>query len=292
MRVLKKMSFDALVENISNEDKKNILGGSGSSSYGVTNGSYYDPNSYSYMNSTMNLIIGGNSTSYSSNSYSSSYSSGQGWTATTNGFKTSNKSEISRLLEFLTGQSNGQNNPNLRPDISQITSFISEEMKFATNNGVITLPNGTIWGVQLNNVDVYKSKDPRSPNYNPYAQWTINTVSGAFQDAGDSINGFGYSLTVTGIGAEVGIPISAVGALISKIGTGIEVGYGVYQIYRDINVGQNAEMISKEAAFYLIGRYVEKKFTNGFLGLTPQESELIKQTLGIELTVIQRSSKP
>lgn len=99
-------------------------------------------------------------------------------------------------------------------------------------------------------------------------------------------------MTVTGIGAEVGIPISAVGALISKIGTGIEVGYGVYQIYRDINVGQNAEMISKEAAFYLIGRYVEKKFTNGFLGLTPQESELIKQTLGIELTVIQRSSKP
>lgn len=292
MRVLKKMSFDALVENISKEDKKNILGGSGSSNYGVTNGSYYNPNSYAYMNSVMNLIGGGNSTSYSSSSYSSTYSGGQGWVATANGFKTSNKSEISRLLEFLTGQSNGQNNPNLRPNISQITSFISEEMKFATNNGVITLPNGTIWGGQLNNVDVYKSKDPRSPNYNPYSQWTINTVSGAFQDAGDSINGFGYSLTVTGIGAEVGIPISVVGALISKIGTGIEFGYGVYQIYRDINVGQNAEMISKEAAFYLIGRYVEKKFTNGFLGLTSQESELIKQTLGIELTVIQRSSKP
>ena len=261
MRVLKKMSFDALVENISKEDKKNILGGSGSSNYGVTNGSYYNPNSYAYMNSVMNLIGGGNSTSYSSSSYSSTYSGGQGWVATANGFKTSNKSEISRLLEFLTGQSNGQNNPNLRPNISQITSFISEEMKFATNNGVITLPNGTIWGGQLNNVDVYKSKDPRSPNYNPYSQWTINTVSGAFQDAGDSINGFGYSLTVTGIGAEVGIPISVVGALISKIGTGIEFGYGVYQIYRDINVGQNAEMISKEAAFYLIGRYVEKKFT-------------------------------
>jgi len=45
MRVLKKMSFDALVENISKEDKKNILGGSGSN-YGVTNGSYYDAKSY------------------------------------------------------------------------------------------------------------------------------------------------------------------------------------------------------------------------------------------------------
>ena len=51
MRVLKKMSFDALVENISKEDKKNILGGSGSSSYGVTNGSYYDANSSMITNS-------------------------------------------------------------------------------------------------------------------------------------------------------------------------------------------------------------------------------------------------
>jgi hypothetical protein len=49
MRVLKKMSFDALVENISKEDKKNILGGSGS--YGVTNGSYYDANSSMISNS-------------------------------------------------------------------------------------------------------------------------------------------------------------------------------------------------------------------------------------------------
>lgn len=51
MRVLKKMSFDALLENVSNEEKKNILGGSGSSNYGVTNGSYYDANSSMIANS-------------------------------------------------------------------------------------------------------------------------------------------------------------------------------------------------------------------------------------------------
>ncbi len=63
MRVLKKMSFDALVENISKEDKKNILGGSGSSNYGVTNGSYYDANSSMIANS-LKQTLGTVSSSY------------------------------------------------------------------------------------------------------------------------------------------------------------------------------------------------------------------------------------
>ncbi|WP_300977524.1 hypothetical protein, partial [Flavobacterium sp.] len=119
------------------------------------------------------------------------------WHVTANGMSTSNASDISRFFEYITGQSNGQNISNFNPNMSQIYSFVAGEIKFAAA-GTITLPNGTVWGGELNNVNVYHTTDPRSPNYNPYGQWDASTVAGVFQNMGDSISGFGIGLSATG----------------------------------------------------------------------------------------------
>ncbi len=232
MRVLKKMSFDALLENVSNEEKKNILGGSGGyTSVTSGSGSGYNVDGlaralFFMLNSASNNQAMSSMTSSSSWSSGSQSNSGgnsnQGWTNTDGGVKTSNKSDISRFLEYISGQSNGQDIANFNPSMSDINSFVSNELKFSVNGGVITLPDGTVWGGQLNTVDVYHSSDPRSTNYNPYGQWTAKTIADVFQNIGDSISAGGISLTATGIGSGFGGAMMTAGGMISAGGTALE----------------------------------------------------------------------
>jgi hypothetical protein len=208
MRVLKKMSFDALVENISKEDKKNILGGSGSYT-SVTAGSGSSNNIDGLARALFFMLSNAsNNQAMSSMTSSSSWSSGsqsnsggnsnQGWANTDGGVKTSNKSDISRFLEYISGQSNGQDIANFNPSMSDINSFVANELKFSVNNGVITLPDGTVWGGELNNVNVYHTSDPRSPNYNSAAEtfaavafgWDIKTMLSQIAVGGDTAGDF------------------------------------------------------------------------------------------------------
>ena len=131
----------------------NPLGGSGGGGLsgfggGTAIGSTFGGQPYAgYSNPVTNSFYG------SSSSGSSGNTSGSTWQSTANGYTTTNATEISRILEFLNGQSNGQSIANFNPNISQIYSFVAGEMQFAAA-GTIPLPNGTVWGGELNNVNV------------------------------------------------------------------------------------------------------------------------------------------
>lgn len=227
MRVLKKMSFDALLENVSNEEKKNILGGSGGyTSVTSGSGSGYNVDGlaralFFMLNSASNNQAMSSMTSSSSWSSGSQSNSGgnsnQGWTNTDGGVKTSNKSDISRFLEYISGQSNGQDIANFNPSMSDINSFVSNELKFSVNGGVITLPDGTVWGGQLNNVDVYHSSDPRSPNYNSAAEtfgaiafgWDIKTILSQLAVGGDAAGDLAGYIKFLEAGGLVGVAAGA-----------------------------------------------------------------------------------
>ncbi|MFY8111160.1 MAG: hypothetical protein ACOVKP_04045, partial [Flavobacterium sp.] len=166
-----KIAFNDIPKAIGRDEMKEVVGGFNSIIWGDTSSSRHTGGILPVV-----FDLGGGG------------SSGSSWHATANGMSTSNASDISRFFEYLTGQSNGQNISNFNPSMSQINSFISQEMQF-TAGGMITVPNGTVWGGELNNVNVYHTTDPRSPNYNPYGQWDASTVAGVFQNMGDSISG-------------------------------------------------------------------------------------------------------
>jgi hypothetical protein len=185
-----KIKFSDIAGMLERDEMKEIVGGSGSKSGGggrsFCSGTALGGGSATFGGADFNYsgggIGGGLSSDYgpstSSNYGGSSYGGGtnsSSWQSS-NGVTTTDRSEISRLYEYLTGQSNGQNISNFNPTMSDINSFIAEEIKFAIDNGVITLPNGTIWGGQLNEVIVYHNSDPRSPNYNS-AEQTFNAVA-------------------------------------------------------------------------------------------------------------------
>ena len=199
-------------------------GGGGLSGFGggTAIGSTFGGQPYAgYSNPVTNSYYG------SSSSGSSGNTSGSTWQSTANGYTTTNATEISRILEFLNGQSNGQSIANFNPNMSQIFTFVAGEMQFAAA-GTITLPNGTVWGGELNNVNVYHTTDPRSPNYNPYGQWDASTVARVFQNMGDSISGFGIGLSATGFGAVAGGTIMLCGSVVTGIGTVIELGVDIH----------------------------------------------------------------
>ena len=125
-------------------------GGGGLSGFGggTAIGSTFGGQPYAgYSNPVTNSYYG------SSSSGSSGNTGGSTWQSTANGYTTTNATEISRILEFLNGQSNGQSIANFNPNISQIYSFVAGEMQFAAA-GTVTLPNGTVWGGELNNVNI------------------------------------------------------------------------------------------------------------------------------------------
>ena len=199
-------------------------GGGGLSGFGggTAIGSTFGGQPYAgYSNPVTNSYYG------SSSSGSSGNTSGSTWQSTANGYTTTNATEISRILEFLNGQSNGQSIANFNPNMSQIFTFVAGEMQFAAA-GTITLPNGTVWGGELNNVNVYHSTDPRSPNYNPYGQWNASTVAGVLQNMGDSISAGGIVLIGTGVGAGFGAGMMTVGGIMSQGGTLVEFGVDVF----------------------------------------------------------------
>ncbi|MBL0737076.1 hypothetical protein JI750_09290 [Flavobacterium sp. GN10] len=191
MRVLKKMSFDALIENISIEDMKFIMAGSGSvvngSSYTqqmggggsgnmwfyatdrglssqfspagtllfASNGNYNDPSISSNQNT-----YGYGSANYGSN-YNSGYGSGsvnsnaQGWTSTGNGIVTTNPNDINRFINFV--GHNSATNPQF--SWNNIADFLNKEQ---TVEG--RAYNNAVYGaILLNEVIVYNTyKGPSS----------------------------------------------------------------------------------------------------------------------------------
>jgi hypothetical protein len=92
----------------------------------------------------------------------------------------------------------------------------------------IIMPKDTKSYIELKEVEVYKNSDPRSPNYDPYGQWTGNTYADVFQNMGDSISGFGIGLSATGFGAVAGGTIMFCGSVVSGIGTVIELGVDIH----------------------------------------------------------------
>ncbi|EJG02893.1 hypothetical protein [Flavobacterium sp. F52] len=197
MRVLKKMSFDALIENISIEDMKFIMAGSGSvingSSYtqqmggggsgnmgyyatdkGLSsqfspagtllftpNGDYNNPSISSNQNT-----YGYGSTNYGSN-YNGSYGSGstgsntQGWASTGNGIVTTNVNDISRFLNFAISSS--ATNPNF--SWNDIANFLNREQTIQGRE----LNNATYGSIVLDNVTVinnYKAPSSTSSGIN------------------------------------------------------------------------------------------------------------------------------
>jgi hypothetical protein len=74
------------------------------------------------------------------------------WNITASGASTSNPSEISRLFEYLTGKSNGQDISNFNPGMSQISAFIAGEIKFTANGQASN--NILLFGTVLNEVVV------------------------------------------------------------------------------------------------------------------------------------------
>lgn len=91
-----------------------------------------------------------------------------------------------------------------------------------------TIPKDTLWGGQLKDTPVYKNSDPRSPNYNPYGQWTASTIAEVFKNIGDSISAGGITLAATGIGAGAGGAIMTIGSFVSGAGTIINLGVDIY----------------------------------------------------------------
>ncbi|QSB26061.1 hypothetical protein [Flavobacterium sp. CLA17] len=189
MRTLKKMSFNALIENMSMEEQKSTLAGSGS----VMNGSYYGsggsiggystgnmgyyasdrgmssnftpagtllytPNgNYSAPSISSNQnSYGYGSTSYNTNNYGSGskpLSNSVGWTSTGNSIKTTNENDISRVLNFMYSNTVSKT----AVTWNMVAGFLNNEL---TASGRAT--NDALYGpVQLNNVTVLnKYKGP------------------------------------------------------------------------------------------------------------------------------------
>lgn len=239
-----KMKFSDIAGMLERDEMKEIVGGSGytysGGSGGGSNfasgtalgggGSAFGGSNFNYsgggMGAGLSSNYGPSNTSYGNSNYgssgsSSSASSSSSWHATANGMSTSNASDISRFYEFLTGQSNGQNIADFNPNMSQISSFVNGEMQFAAA-GTITLPNGTVWGGELNNVNVYQNSDPRSPNYNSAAQtlgavafgWDTKTMLSQLAASGDAagdLAGYFKYLEAGGlVGVAVGVASTAV----------------------------------------------------------------------------------
>ena len=229
------------------DEMKEIIGGCGSYNScgdvglqgfggGTAIGSTFGGVPYAgYSNPVVNSYYGTAGSSSSSNSSSTTNNNtGSTWATTADGFTTTNKSEINRFYEYMTGQSNGQNIANFNPSIFQISTFLSQEMQFAALSGTNQMPDGTI--IQLPNVDVYQISDPTHPSYNPYAAFNtaeniagilynmVNSISGA----GSLVTGVGVVLTATVVGAEVGIPLMIFGGYISNAGTAGELALDMY----------------------------------------------------------------
>jgi hypothetical protein len=189
MRTLKKMSFNALIENMSMEEQKSTLAGSGS----VMNGSYYGsggsiggystgnmgyyasdrgmssnftpagtllytPNgNYSAPSISSNQnSYGYGGTSYNTNNYGSGskpLSTSVGWTSTGNSIKTTNENDISRVLNFMFSNTASKT----AVTWNMVAGFLNNEL---TASGRAT--NDALYGpVQLNNVNVLnKYKGP------------------------------------------------------------------------------------------------------------------------------------
>nr|WP_315157719.1 hypothetical protein [uncultured Flavobacterium sp.] len=211
----------------------------------------------------------------SSSSGSSGNTSGSTWQSTANGYTTTNATEISRILEFLNGQSNGQSIANFNPNISQIYSFVAGEMQFAAA-GTVTLPNGTVWGGELNNVTVYHTTDPRSPNYNPYGQWDASTVAGVLDGIGGSISNTGIILTSYGATAPVGVVLIEIGGGISLIGKGIEFVLDmVNKTPEDFDYGKWAVQIGLEANSAVFGSFTTSNGEKVYFELSQKGIEYI-----------------
>ncbi|WP_374172239.1 hypothetical protein [Flavobacterium tructae] len=180
MRKLKKMSFEALIENITREEKKVILAGSGSmmngSSYssGGGGGSYsgnmgyyatdrgmssqftpagtllYSPNgNYSSPSISSNQ----NSYGYGGSTYNSNYgstgstlSNSVGWTNNGNSIKTTSQSDISRVLNFMFSNTVS----NTAVTWNMVAGFLNNELT-ASGRAINDAQYGAI---QLNNVNV------------------------------------------------------------------------------------------------------------------------------------------
>lgn len=189
MRTLKKMSFSALIENMSMEEQKSTLAGSGS----VMNGSYYGsggsiggystgnmgyyasdrgmssnftpagtllytPNgNYSAPSISSNQnSYGYGGTSYNTNNYGSGskpLSNSVGWTSTGNSIKTTNENDISRVLNFMFSNTASKT----AVTWNMVAGFLNNEL---TASG--RAANDALYGpVQLNNVNVLnKYKGP------------------------------------------------------------------------------------------------------------------------------------
>ena len=298
-----KIKFSDIAGMLKRDEMREIIGGCGNSYASGSSSNYGGGGGYSSLNgfgggTAIGSTFGGvpysgysnpvvnnfNSSSTSSSSSNQSVSGSitstvSSWHTTTNGITTNNPTDISRLIAYLGYQNNVQNK---NPNASQISSFINNEM---TVGGRAT--NDTIYGGWLHEVIVINNF-----HANPYKDFmTVSNVAGVLQDVGNSLSVKGYVLTASVVGAEVGVPMAAIGNIISTLGTGLESGQALYNVYQGNNTQQNLTKISQSLAFYIIGEYIDKKFTNGFLDLTPYQLNMIKQTLGIELTVIEKSYK-
>jgi hypothetical protein len=92
----------------------------------------------------------------------------------------------------------------------------------------IRMPKDIKFYIELKDLEVYKNSDPRSPNYDPYGQWTASTIAEVLQNIGDSISSGGIALSATGIGAGAGGAIMTFGSFVSGTGTVIELGVDIY----------------------------------------------------------------
>lgn len=86
----------------------------------------------------------------------------------------------------------------------------------------LSMPKDTKFYIELKNIDVFQNSDSKSPNYDPYGQWTANTIAEVLQNIGDSISAGGITLSATGVGAGAGVPMMTIGGVISKTGTALE----------------------------------------------------------------------
>ena len=181
-------------------------GGGGLSGFGggTAIGSTFGGQPYAgYSNPVTNSYYG------SSSSGSSGNTSGSTWQSTANGYTTTNATEISRILEFLNGQSNGQSIANFNPNMSQIFTFVAGEMQF-TAGGMITLPNGTVWGGELNEVIIYPGGSSTAQTLGAVAfGWDTKTMLSQLAAGGDAAGDLAkYLKYVEGVG-YVGLAVGA-----------------------------------------------------------------------------------
>ena len=91
----------------------------------------------------------------------------------------------------------------------------------------LSMPKDTKFYIALKDLEVFQNSDRRSPNYDPYGQWTASTIAEVLQNIGDSISGGGITLSATGVGAGVGGALMTFGGAISLGGTALEFGIDV-----------------------------------------------------------------